>query len=215
MHSLGIENFYMFVAACVMLNIYPGPDTIYIIGRSVSQGRLAGVAAALGIMSGGVVHGLLGCFGLSAILAVSANAFMALKVAGCLYLFYQAVQMFRAARNMTEMDMKVHDKSSFWKIYRQGAITNILNPKVAIFFLAFIPQFISPAAANKPLAFILLTLTFMTTGTIWCILLALTASKISSGMRSNKRCSQWLLRINGTLFAFLGIKLVTSKISLQ
>lgn len=210
MESLGIANFYMFVTACLMLNVYPGPDTMYIIGRSVSQGRMAGVAAVLGITSGGLVHGLLGCFGLSAILAVSANAFLVLKLAGCGYLLYQAMQMFRAARNLSVMELKVQDRSSFFKIYRQGAITNILNPKVALFFLAFIPQFISPASTNKPFAFLLLTATFMTTGTLWCLLVAFTASKISSRMRGSRRMSQWLLWVNGSLFAFLGIKLALS-----
>ncbi|WP_163338102.1 LysE family translocator [Desulfopila sp. IMCC35008] len=212
MEALGIGNFYMFVTACLMLNLYPGPDTMYIIGRSVSQGRLAGVAAVLGITSGGMVHGVLGCFGLSAILAVSSKAFLALKLLGCCYLLYQAVQMFRTASQLADTEIRIQDHNSFFRIYRQGAVTNILNPKVALFFLAFIPQFISPAAANKPLAFLVLTVTFMTTGTLWCLVVALAASKVSSRMRSSKRCSQWLLRINGTLFAFLGLKLAMTDI---
>lgn len=210
MEALGIGNFYVFVTACLMLNVYPGPDTMYIIGRSVSQGRMAGVAAVLGITSGGMVHGLLGCFGLSAILAVSSKAFFALKLLGCCYLLFQAVQMFRTASHLSNTEIRVQEHSSFFRIYRQGAVTNILNPKVALFFLAFIPQFISPAAANKPLAFLLLTVTFMTTGTLWCLAVALTASKLSSRMRSSKRCSKWLLRINGSLFAFLGLKLAVT-----
>lgn len=212
METLGIGNFYVFVTACLMLNLYPGPDTMYIIGRSVSQGRMAGIAAVLGISSGGLVHGLLGCFGLSAILAVSSKAFLVLKLLGCFYLLYQAVQMFRTASSLSNTEIRVQDHGSFFKIFRQGAVTNILNPKVALFFLAFIPQFISPASANKPLAFLFLTVTFMTTGTLWCLVVALTASKLSNSMRSSKRCSQWLLRINGTLFAFLGLKLATTDI---
>lgn len=214
MDGLGITNFIVFLTACLMLNLYPGPDTMYIIGRSVSQGRLAGVAATLGITSGSIVHSLLGCFGLSAILAVSATAFTTLKLVGCAYLLYQALQMFRASGHAAS-EVRIRDRASFWKIYRQGAVTNILNPKVAIFFLAFIPQFISPAAIHKPLAFILLAATFMTTGTIWCLFVALTASWISCRMRGSDRMSRWLLRINGGLFAFLGIKLATSEISVQ
>lgn len=214
MSGLGIENFYVFLGACLMLNLYPGPDTMYIIGRSAVQGRLAGVAATLGITSGSLVHGLLACFGLSAILAVSAKAFLVLKLAGCGYLLYQAFMMFRAARNFSPMEMTVRDKGSLVKIYKQGAVTNILNPKVALFFLAFMPQFISPAAVHKPLAFLVLSVTFMTTGTLWCLVVALGAAKLSKRMRGNQRCSKWLLRINGTLFGFLGLKLASAEIEM-
>ena len=212
MSGLGIQNFYVFLGACVMLNLYPGPDTMYIIGRSVGQGRLAGVAATLGITTGGLVHGLLACFGLSAILAVSSRAFLVLKLAGCGYLLYQAVLMFRAARSLSPMEMTVRDRASLLKIYKQGAVTNILNPKVALFFLAFMPQFINPQAGSKPLAFLVLSATFMTTGTIWCLVVALSAARLSARVRGNQRYAKLLLWINGTLFGFLGLKLVSAEI---
>lgn len=214
MSGLGIENFYVFLGACLMLNLYPGPDTMYIIGRSVGQGRLAGVAATFGITTGGLVHGLLACFGLSAILAVSAKAFLILKLAGCGYLLYQAVLMFKAAGNLSAMEMTVREKGSLVKIYKQGAVTNILNPKVALFFLAFMPQFISPAAPHKPLAFLVLSATFMTTGTLWCLVVALSAARLSEKVRGNQRYSKWLLWINGTLFGFLGLKLASAEIEM-
>lgn len=209
---LGIENYFVFIGACLMLNLYPGPDTMYIIGRSVSQGRMAGIAATLGISTGGLVHGLLACFGLSALLAVSAKAFLLVKLLGCGYLLYQGVQMFIAAARPLELQPLTNGTASFLRIFRQGALTNILNPKVALFFLAFMPQFISPQAQQKPLAFLVLSATFMTTGTIWCLIVALSAARFSAGVRSNPRFSRWLLRINGTLFGFLGVRLATSEI---
>lgn len=212
---LGIENFFVFLGAGVMLNLYPGPDTLYIIGRSVSQGRAAGVAAVLGITTGGMVHALLGAFGFSAILATSALAFQAIKYAGCLYLLYQALQMFRESTRTEAVVVEKRAKSGILSIYRQGAVTNILNPKVALFFLAFLPQFIDPAAVNKPFSFLLLGAVFMTTGTIWCLVVAFCAASFSSRLRGSGRVSRWLLRANGSLFAVLGLKLAITDVDFQ
>ena len=189
----GIENFTVFVSAGILLNLYPGPDTIYIIGRSVSQGRAAGVCAALGIGSGGIVHTMLGAFGLSAILATSAHAFMILKIAGCLYLFYQGVRMI--LDSSTEMSAVGHmERTGLWRIFRQGALTNVLNPKVAVFFLAFLPQFIDAASSSKALAFIILGLTFMTTGTLWCLVVAVLSSSFGCRIRQSAKTSGYRAR---------------------
>jgi len=169
---LGIENFPAFLTAGILLNICPGPDSMYVIARSVSQGRTAGVSAALGISTGAIFHTLLGAAGLSALLFSSAEAFTIIKLAGALYLFFQALLMFReSCRNTSQPEKHLSPKNRV-QIYRQGALTNILNPKVALFFLALLPQFIAPASTNKPLAFMALGFTFITTGTIWCLILA-------------------------------------------
>ena len=168
----GIENIIIFIGSGILLNIYPGPDTLYIIGRSASQGRGAGMSAALGIGTGTIVHTLLGAFGLSAVIATSAYAFTLLKLAGCAYLVYQGVSiLLNVSRSSSSAEAKM-DPAPMMRIYQQGAFTNILNPKVAVFFLAFLPQFISASSDHKALAFIILGLIFVTTGTLWCLIVA-------------------------------------------
>jgi len=208
---MGIENIMVFLGAGILVNLYPGPDTLYIVGRSIAQGKLAGVSAALGISTGAMVHTLLGAFGLSALIATSAHAFMVLKFVGAGYLIYQGITMLFAK---TQNDRRLHDaspKENFRKIYRQGALTNIFNPKVAVFFIAFLPQFISPESPDKVLSFIILGSVFITTGTIWCLTVAVFASSMSRKLRSSNSVAKWLMKINGVLFISLGLKLAEAK----
>ncbi len=185
---LGIENYFTFLAAAILLNLYPGPDSLYIMGRSVSQGKSAGFFAALGIGAGSLFHTFVGAIGLSSVLQVSANAFALIKYAGAAYLLYQALAMFKDSfRDSLTTIHFTHQKNSHFKIFQQGALTNILNPKVALFFLALLPQFISPESSNKFFAFILLGLTFITTGTLWCLMLALFSAFFSKRLRRNNR----------------------------
>ena len=211
----GIENVVLFLGTGILLNLYPGPDTLYIIGRSLSQGRAAGVCAALGIGSGAVVHTLLGAFGLSALLAASACAFLVLKYLGCAYLVYQGILLIiePQADPPTRTQHKL-SRTGLWRIYRQGALTNILNPKVAVFFLAFLPQFISASSSSKPLSFIVLGGIFITTGTIWCLCVALCAASVSRRFGQSTVMRGRLKKLNGALFCLLGIKLATASIDL-
>ena len=209
---LGIENFIVFVGAGILLNLYPGPDTLYIVGRSISQGRTAGVLAVLGISTGALFHTALGALGFSVILATSAYAFMIIKFLGALYLIIQGIRMImEKGKNNLKSNGEVKTLQRF-KIYRQGAITNILNPKVALFFLAFIPQFISGNSPNKTLSFILLGFVFITTGTLWCLIVAVFSSFISQKLRSSPLISRWLLKINGVLYICLGLRLAISQV---
>lgn len=205
----GIENILLFIGTGILLNLYPGPDTLYILGRSVSQGRAAGVVAALGIGTGAIVHTLLGAFGLSALLATSAHGFFIVKILGGCYLLYQGICMLLAGKNASSASTKISEELCLSTIFRQGAITNILNPKVAIFFLAFIPQFIPAESESKLIAFLILGGIFITTGTTVCLLVAFFASSVSKRLRESSHFSKWLLRINGVLFACLGIRLVS------
>lgn len=204
----------MFMTAGVLLNLYPGPDTLYILGRSVSQGRAAGIVAALGISAGAVVHTLLGAFGLSALLAASSHGFFIMKILGGCYLLYQGICMLMAGKDAGSASIKMSKKLSLSTIFRQGAITNILNPKVALFFLAFIPQFISTESESKPIAFLILGGIFIITGTCVCLMVALFSSSVSKRLRKSSRFSKWLLRINGVLFACLGIRLASLDLDL-
>ena len=206
----GIHDFGLFLAAGILLNLTPGPDTVYILGRSVAQGREAGVASALGICVGSIFHTCAAALGLSAILATSAFAFGAIKMLGGAYLVFLGIKILLDRRKHLSLPSNFR-RQSIAAAFRQGVLTNILNPKVALFFLAFLPQFIDPASNTKVLAFVMLGLTFVTTGTIWCLVLAWFASAFSERLRTNETIGQWLNRTAGALFIFLGLRLATAK----
>jgi threonine/homoserine/homoserine lactone efflux protein len=205
----GIHNFTLFLTTGILLNLMPGPDTAYIIGRSIAQGRRAGIASAFGISLGSVCHTIAAALGLSAFLAASALAFTAVKLIGGVYLIYLGVRMILSRAR--ELHVPSHFRSrETTAAFRQGIITNLLNPKVALFFLAFLPQFIDPASPMKIPAFIALGLTFVTTGTIWCLILAWFASAFSERLRGSRTVANILNRTVGSLFVFLGLRLATS-----
>ena len=206
----GIHDFGLFLAAAILLNLTPGPDTVYILGRSIAQGREAGIASALGISLGSIFHTCAAALGLSAILATSAVAFGAIKLLGGVYLIFLGLKMFFERSGQLSLPSNFRRRTTA-AAFRQGVLTNILNPKVALFFLAFLPQFIDPASGTKVLAFLFLGLTFVTTGTIWCFNLAWFASAFSERLRANETVAQWLNRTAGALFVFLGVRLATVK----
>src|SRR5438067_13434129 len=206
----GIHDFGLFLVAGILLNLTPCPDTVYILGRSIAQGREAGIASALGISIGSVFHTSAAARGLSPILATSALAFGTIKLLGGAYLIFLGIKMILDRRKQLSLPSKFRRRTTI-AAFRQGILTNILNPKVALFFLAFLPQFIDPASNAKVPAFILLGLTFVTTGTIWCLILAWFASVFSERFRNNETISQWLNRTAGALFVFLGIRLAIAK----
>jgi RhtB (resistance to homoserine/threonine) family protein len=206
----GIHDFALFITAGVLLNLTPGPDTVYILGRSIAQGREAGIASALGISVGSVFHTCAAALGLSAILATSALAFGTIKLLGGAYLVFLGIKMILDRRKQLSLPSTFRRRTTI-AAFRQGILTNLLNPKVALFFLAFLPQFIDPASNTKVPAFILLGLTFVATGTIWCLVLAWFASVFSERLRKNETLSQWLNRTAGALFVFLGLRLATTK----
>lgn len=208
----GITNFETFLIAAILLNITPGADTIYILSRSISQGKKAGILSAFGISTGALVHCIIAAFGLSVIIAQSANAFITIKYLGATYLIFLGVKaLITKSKNEFELEQVHIKKVSNRKIYISGILTNILNPKVALFFLAFLPQFIDPNYATNSLSFIILGLAFITTGTIWCLLLALFSAKVSDSIRNNYSIKRWLNRTTGVIFIALGIKLALSE----
>ena len=206
----GIHDFGLFLAAGVLLNLTPGPDTVYILGRSIAQGREAGVASALGICAGSIFHTCAAALGLSAILATSSVAFVAIKLLGGAYLIFLGIKLLLDRRRELSLPSNFRQRTSA-AAFRQGVLTNVLNPKVALFFLAFLPQFIDPATNNKILAFVTLGFTFVTTGTIWCLILAWFASSFSDRLRASETVGQWVNRAIGALFIFLGARLAATK----
>jgi threonine/homoserine/homoserine lactone efflux protein len=206
----GIHDFGLFLATGILLNLAPGPDTAYIVGRSIAQGRAAGIASAFGISVGSIFHTCAAALGLSAILAASAWAFGAVKIIGGGYLVFLGIRMLleRRARLNVPSDFR---RSTTLAAFRQGILTNILNPKVALFFLAFLPQFIDPASNAKVAAFITLGLSFVVTGTTWCLILAFFASAFSERLRGNQTVAAILNRAVGALFVFLGLRLAATR----
>ena len=206
----GIHDFGLFLAAGVLLNLTPGPDTAYILGRSIAQGREAGIASALGICVGSIFHTCAAALGLSAILATSALAFGAIKLLGGAYLIFLGIKMLIDRRRKLSLPSNFRRRTTA-AAFRQGVVTNVLNPKVALFFLAFLPQFIDPTSNTKVFAFLFLGLTFVTTGTIWCLIVARFASAFSERLRTNEAVAQWFNRTAGALFVFLGVRLAAVK----
>jgi RhtB (resistance to homoserine/threonine) family protein len=206
----GIHNFGLFLAAGILLNLTPGPDTAYILGRSIAQGRAAGIASALGIATGSIFHTCAAALGLSAILATSAWAFSAIKLVGGAYLIFLGVKMFWQRQHPLNLPSNFR-RSTAYAALRQGILTNVLNPKVALFFLAFLPQFIDPDSPAKVPAFLTLGLTFVTTGTIWCLILAWFASALGERLRGNPTIAEVLNCAVGSLFVFLGARLAATR----
>lgn len=206
----GIHDFGLFLAAGVLLNLTPGPDTAYILGRTVAQGREVGIASALGICLGSIFHTCAAALGLSAILFSSPRAFGFIKLLGGAYLIFLGAKMFIDRSKPSGQPLHFR-RCTNAAAFRQGALTNMLNPKVALFFLAFLPQFIDPASTTKVLAFMTLGLTFVITGTVWCVVLAWFASAFSKRIRTNPIFGRWVSGTAGALFIFLGIRLATAK----
>ncbi len=207
---LGIHDFWLFALSGLILNITPGPDTLYILGRTVAQGRRAGLLSVLGISSGVLVHTFAAGVGLSALLVGSATAFTAVRYTGAIYLVYLGVRLiFTPASDATAENTRPPASSS-WGVYRQGMLTNVMNPKVALFFLAFLPQFVDPASPRRAFAFFALGLVFVLSGTLWCLALVCSAATLSRRFREQPSAGKWLNRLSGTAFIGLGLKVARS-----
>lgn len=205
----GISHYEIFIITGIILNLTPGSDTIYILSRSIAQGNKAGFYACLGISTGCAVHTVLAALGLSVILAQSAMAFMAVKVAGALYLGYLGITaLFTKENSILSLDDSTR---SSWEIYLQGMLTNVLNPKVAPFFLSFLPQFIDASNSYGIIPFIILGITFLTTGTIWCLLLVAFSSRVTAFLRQSNTAANWMNKICGGIYLLLGVKLLNAE----
>jgi len=208
---LGIHHYWLFIATAILLIITPGQDTFFILGRSLSGGRSAGIAAALGISTGTVVHTILAALGLSALLATSPYAFMAVKFAGAAYLVFIGVRALLSRANGLPGDEATPGAEDRRSAFRQGVLTNLLNPKVALFFLALMPQFIDAASTRKVGAFLLLGLTFVTLGLIWVVMLAVAAAELRGAFLRRPSMANVLNKVAGAMFVALGLKLATAR----
>jgi len=205
---LGIHDYWLFLGTGVLLNLTPGQDTLYILGSSIASGRRIGIASAFGISAGCIVHTIAAALGLSAILATSASAFLAVKLIGAAYLVYLGI---RAIIARPDAILLLPDSRGGRSAFRRGVLTNVLNPKVALFFLALLPQFIDSDSPTKVAAFVVLGLSFVATGTAWCLFLAVGAARIRGFFMAHPRALSWLSRASGALFVFLGLRLAAAE----
>lgn len=213
-HMIGVHDIWLFLLAGFLLNVTPGPDMALIIARSSQRGVKAGIAAALGVGAGAFVHIAAAMIGLSALIMTSATLFDTLKWAGALYLVYVGIEIVRTAGRGSPAKGRAAEDApgdcSRTRIFVQGFLTNALNPKVAIFFLAFLPQFVDAGAPSKVAAFFFLGAVFTTVGTIWNIGIAWCAGRAASAL-DRGRARAWVERTIGLMFVGIGVRLALSE----
>lgn len=209
-----LDQLLLFIAAGLLLNLTPGPDVLYVVSNALRGGARVGVVAALGITAGCFVHIFAAAVGVSALMAASATAFTVLKWLGATYLVYVGVRLLLSKAESaikleaaSAISTRATGQNGLKTIFLRGFWTNALNPKVALFFLAFLPQFITPAMDNKPLAFLLLGLLFNFNGMWVNIGWALTAAWLARRVDAVQRGMHWLDRIAGAMFITFGLKL--------
>jgi len=208
---LDIVNLGVFVTAGLLLNITPGADILYIGSRSAAQGTKAGIVAALGIGAGCLVHILLTALGLSVVLATSALAFTLVKLGGAGYLVYLGLAMLFSRRSVSGSRFAAAGSTvaplPYRRIFRQAILVNTLNPKVALFFMAFLPQFVAPDATHPALSFLFLGCLFNWNGTIVNILFAMFFAKIADRWKRHGILGRLIKTAVGSLFIGLGVRL--------
>jgi len=202
----GIHDLALFILSGLLLNITPGQDVAYIVSTGAARGWKAGALAALGVNTGCLVHVTAAALGLSAILATSATAFTVVKFAGAAYLVWIGIAMWREnGGNGHEAQTKA--QKSMRSVYSKGFLTNALNPKVALFFLAFLPQFVAADSTQKPLALLVLGVIFTVNGTFVNLGYAFAAARTAALFNGGGRYKTWIKRAAGTLFLGMGVRL--------
>ncbi len=213
---MAFETLLLFLVASLLLNMTPGPDTLNVVTASARGGVRAGLLCNLGIVCGTCVHILLAAFGAASLIAASAFAFTLLKLVGVLYLFYLGLGYLRRAWMTGKgSDSLIHHpppaldtRKPDFKSFTQGFLTNVLNPKVALFFLAFVPQFIPDSSTNVLSQFLLLGALFNLSSFIWSGVLTLVTVRARAGFQNSHRLKGFIQTIVGMLFVSLGLKLL-------
>jgi threonine/homoserine/homoserine lactone efflux protein len=195
----------LFMAAAVALNITPGPDMLYVAARSTSEGRRAGILSAFAIATGTLVHIASVALGLTALLAAVPVAYEILRMAGAVYLVYLGIRTL--LRTGAAEGATPPPPASSWSVFRQGVMTNVLNPKVALFFLAFLPQFVDPARGPVVMQVVFLGLLFNTSGTLVNVAVALGASGVAARLRRSSGLQDIARKVTGGIFILLGLRL--------
>jgi threonine/homoserine/homoserine lactone efflux protein len=210
MFDYSIVHWSTFLIAAVLLNLSPGPDMAFILAQTARNGQRSGFAAMFGVWTGAFLHVLLAALGLSAILATSATAFTVVKWSGAAYLIWLGIQAYRSDGASYSPSTDIRQLSNL-RIYRQGVLVAALNPKVAIFFLAFLPQFVVDGAGPVSAQLFLHGTLIIVVGVLIEPSLVILGSKLTRYLGQNSRVAAWMERGLGTLFIGLGIRLALSE----
>lgn len=206
--TIAPETMIAFFSASVVLALAPGPDNIFVLTQSALHGRWSGIFVTLGLCTGLVGHTTAVALGVAVIFKASALAFTVLKLAGAAYLLYLAWMSFAAGTAKPEKNSQPRLKGSH--LYGRGIIMNLTNPKVSIFFLAFLPQFADPAQGPVSLQILMLGLIFISATILIFGMIALLAGAIGEWFARSPKAQIWLNRLAGTVFAALAVKLITT-----
>ncbi|CAM1351607.1 MULTISPECIES: LysE family translocator [Tenacibaculum] len=204
---MGIENFIAFLVATVLFVLTPGIETVFLINKSISQGRRSGVYTSFGLNTGALVHTLFGALGLSIMVAKSAIFFALIKYLGAAYLIYLGVAKVMSKKGLIADTNEEQKKDSAKSSFTSGFVTNILNPKVALFFIAFFPQFISPTEIENPVPFIVLGVIYATMTTVWYLVLTSFAGSFSTKIKENEKIGVRLNKVSGAIFVLMGLQI--------
>lgn len=206
-----VHSYLLFVGASIVLVLVPGPDMIYMLSRCIAQGRKAGLMAAIGFNLGGYTHLMAAVLGLSAVLATSLVAFTVIKWLGAGYLVYLGISTLRSKSGPIELDAEGIAGRSARTILWQAFLSDVLNPKVAMFFLALLPQFVSAQASHPTLQILFLGVTVNVIALAGNIALVMLSASVTGALRRNSSVAMWLHKAMGATFVALGLRLAVEK----
>ena len=201
----------LFLSAAILLNIAPGPDMLYLISKTLSQGKRVGFASILGFGTGALIHTLFVSLGISAIISTSVVGFKIIKYTGAAYLFYLGIKALLSGGIKFKENEKKEGDNSFLKSFSQAVIIDVTNPKVALFFIAFLPQFYRVNGTSKIIQFMTLGLIIILIGFIVESIIVLLSDKIAHLLKKKPIVSRVLDKVFGTVLIGLGIRLVIQK----
>ncbi len=209
----GIVNYTGFLLSSIVLNLTPGADTIYVLSRAIAGGKRQGVVSALGISAGILVNTLLVAFGLAALIAGFPMGFEVIKWLGAGYLLYLGIRTLFFQKSLLSHSVAPRQGRQITAgVFVQGLLTNVLNPKIALFFLGFLPQFVTQSHGFGPLPFLLLGLSFCATSTIWSLALALGAGSLSGWLLKTPKVQNIMTKCSGAVYIGLGLHLLLTQL---
>jgi len=206
-----LHSYLLFAGASVVLAIVPGPDMVYMLGRCVAQGRKAGLMAVIGFNLGGYAHLTAAILGLSAVIATSVAAFTAVKWLGAGYLIYLGISTLRGNNRHISLDTRKVASPAAKTIVWQAFVSDVLNPKVAMFFIALLPQFVDPKGPHPTLQILLLGVTLNVIALACNVMVVTLSASVTASLRRNTSVSAWLQKALGATFFALGIRLAVEK----
>lgn len=207
-----IQNLTLFILSSIVFILTPGLDTIFVVNKSLTESKKSGLVSAAGISFGVLFHTLFAALGLSIILAKSANAFILVKYMGAAYLIYLGLKaLIQKGTVLNSVTVVGLNRTKLSKVFWMAALTNVLNPKVALFFLAFFPQFVKAGAEGSSRAFLFLGSLYAAMSLIWLAILSFFVSLFSDKIKASAKAQSIIQKVSGVAFIFLGIKIAISK----